>query len=401
MAELFARYEVNRQSWWPIISKVLVGSLAFHLVFALAMKFVPVARSIFGVSRSAADIGIIDAEYERTRVNDQVIMLTLRNGRFQYPEGFFATSDPTQANGSPLVLPIITTSPPVSRPPLVASKPLPASPKPPSVTKLPTPIPLPPLASAKGSGLGNSSDKTGSGKLLSLPGSTPTPAPVASPTPAAPAAPASKDEANKQLDAIAAEKKIVRPTSDKINKRPFDDLWKRINAAQGERPINWTGDAEIVVEATRTEDNKLQPINIVKWTGDPTLVTLTSDLVAAVGDSQAMQFMKDATRFRFTFKFTGAKVIAQVEGETESPERAKELAQTYGAMLLAGRIIKKGEDEEVFLNAARVAANGKSIIVAGTLPRDDVKKMIDKQLIAAATKAQQPPPAPSQTQQTP
>lgn len=394
MAELFARYEVNRESWWPVVSKVLVGSLAFHLVFGLAMNFVPVARSIFGVSRSAADMEFVDADYERTRVNDQVTMLTLKSGRFQYPEGFFAPPDASQAGGSPLVLPIITSSPPpiTPLPPLAASKPFPASPVKPPVTKLPTPLPLPPLASAKGSAPAN---KSGDGKLLSLPGSTPTPTPA--PTPAVPT---SKDEANKQLDEIAKANNLNRPRKDKINTRPFDDLWKRINEAQTQQPLNWTADAEIVLEATRTEDNKLQSIEIIKWAGDATLARLLSDLVAAVGDSQALQFMNGAKKYRFTLKFAGDKFMAQIEGETTSPEEAKKLAQLYGLMLLTGRYAKKGDEEEVYLNAARVSAIGKNIIVVGTLPREDAKKLIDKQLIASATKAQQPP-APSQTQQTP
>ena len=398
MAELFARYEINREPFWPVISKVLVGSLAFHLCLGVVSKYVPVARSIFNVSRNAADMEFVDEDYERTIVQNDVTLITLRNGKFTYPEGYFAVNDGSMPAPDPMVMPI--SAPPVIPlpPPLPVYKPLPPLPpvkRGPAVAKLPTPVPLPPAS-------GSSNGKPGSDSgLLSLPGgptakNQPTPTPAVSPTPAVPA---SKDEANKAIDTIAAEKKINRPRKDKITMRPFNDLWLRINEAQAQQPLNWSGDAEVVMEGERTPENKLQPLTVVRWTGDPTLVRLLTDLVAAVGDSQAIQFMDGASKYKFTLKFTGEKFLAQIDGQTESPDKAKELAQAYGAMLFAGRIAKKGDDEEIYLNNARISANGKNVIVTLALPRGDTKELISKQLLAAANKAQQPPPAP--TQQTP
>jgi hypothetical protein len=50
MAELFASFEVNREPRWPVISKLLAGSLAVHLLALAGVVFVPGVRDAFNLA---------------------------------------------------------------------------------------------------------------------------------------------------------------------------------------------------------------------------------------------------------------------------------------------------------------------------------------------------------------
>src|SRR5882762_1178612 len=90
MAELFANFEVNRESRWPIIWKLLVGSLAFHTLTAACVLFIPGVRDAFSLASLIAQTKFVDKPYERTEISDDVQLVELTSNKFHYPEGYFA-----------------------------------------------------------------------------------------------------------------------------------------------------------------------------------------------------------------------------------------------------------------------------------------------------------------------
>ena len=384
MAELFARHEINRASRWPLLSRVLVGSLVLHLFFGLMMKYVPVARGIFGVASNAYGIEFGDGDYERTIVRDEVTLLSFPGGKFQYPEGFFAGNPGETAPPAPMIIQPYT--PPVI--PLPKFTPI-AQSTPPKPAQLPTPAPLPPAPKIA------KEPKAGDIKLPPLPApgdgkiakTQPTPAPTVAPTPDNTA----KDAANKELDRIAAEKNVVRPRKDKMLMKPFDDLWNRLNATQAQQPLNWDGNVEVELVGERSPENTLQNLTRVSVKGEPSLAQLLTEFVAAGGDSGALLFLQGPTQFHFNLKLEGPKFTARVEAKADSPEAATELARTYGAMMFAAKIAKKGDDEEIYFNNANIKADGANLVITMTLKRDETKNLVNKQMASAATKAQQKP----------
>jgi hypothetical protein len=370
MAELFARHEINTAPRWPRLSKILVGSLVLHLLAGVAFNYIPLARGIFRILGQASDTEFVDEDYQRTIVQDQVTMLTLKNGKFQYPEGFFAANAPEPP-------PVIV---PVSTPPVV---PLP---KPaPSVAQLPTPAPLPPTAkNTPGSKDGDKNGVLPPTDEVAKNNPTPTPPPAATPAPANPDA-SVKDAGNRELDRIAAEKNVPRPRKDKMNMRPFDDLWARINAAQ--QP-NWSGNAEVELTGERSPEDTLPNLRRVNAAGDPSLVKFLTDLAAAAGDSRVVQFIKGPSEFHLKLKFDGPNVVVRIEADAASPDAAVDMARTYGAMVLAAKFAKKGDEEEIYFKNASVKADGSTLVLMTTLKREEAVRTLNKQLAAAADKAQ-------------
>ena len=59
----------------------------------------------------------------------------------------------------------------------------------------------------------------------------------------------------------------------------------------------------MVIEAQLDEDGTLHDPVVIQKTGDPRLIEVAKELVAAIGDSKVLGFMKkDARRLRITVK---------------------------------------------------------------------------------------------------
>ena len=378
MAELFARYEINREPRWPLVSKILVGSLIFHLLVGVVLNYVPIARTIFGVSSSAFGIEVVSEDYERTIIKDDVTML-LAGGRFQYPEGYFS-------NENSGLLP--SDAPPV---PVIIAK---ATPLPP-VAKVQTPVPLP-KGQANGAKSGSSVEPNIKPvPLPSLSGEVtkvqPTPRPSATPAPSATPPPSPKEAANKKLDEIAKQNNVPRPRKEQLNLRPFDDLWKRLNQEQAQRPLDWKANAEVVLAGRRAENNRWQELRVVRTGGDPALIDFLKSFVAAGGESGALQFLQGPSDFVITLRLDGQKFTARVEALTISPAEATRLAKVYSGMLLAARIAKRGDKEEVYFSNSFIKAEGATLLITMSLGQQEAQTLITEQLAAAAKKTQAPP----------
>src|SRR6266498_4141763 len=105
MAELFANFEVNREPRWPIVSKLLVGSLAAHALAAACVLFVPGVRDAFNLASLISETRFVDKSYERTQIGDDVQLLELASNKFHYPEGYFATDSQAELTPFPSVPP--------------------------------------------------------------------------------------------------------------------------------------------------------------------------------------------------------------------------------------------------------------------------------------------------------
>lgn len=150
MAELFAKFEVNRELRWPVISKLLAGSLAAHLVAVACVLFIPGVRDAFNLASLITNTKFVDKPYERTEIGDDVTLVELAGDKFHYPEGYFAPEGQTNVlTPPPPFVPqfVAPAQPPIAVQPELAPSP---SPSPsaiatPGATPAPAPIiPRPP-----------------------------------------------------------------------------------------------------------------------------------------------------------------------------------------------------------------------------------------------------------------
>ena len=129
MAQLFANFEINREPRWPIICKLLVGSLAFHALTAACVVFIPGVRNAFNLASLIASTKFVDKPYERTEISDDVQLVELTSNKFHYPEGYFALeTQPAALAPIPPMGPqfIAQAQPPTSVQPELAPSPTPS-----------------------------------------------------------------------------------------------------------------------------------------------------------------------------------------------------------------------------------------------------------------------------------
>ena len=116
------------------------------------------------------------------------------------------------------------------------------------------------------------------------------------------------------------------------------------------------------------------------------MINLFRDLVAALNDSGFLTYLSPISKdnpgstIRITVKQGENEVLASVESETTSPERAKALASVLNNLLYFGAGSRAGKDEEVIMKNTNATPDGKKVVVNFSMPRQSVVDMIKKQM---------------------
>ncbi|HEY2975655.1 MAG TPA: hypothetical protein VGJ48_24285 [Pyrinomonadaceae bacterium] len=361
MAELFANFEVNREPRWPVISKLLAGSLALHVLTAACVIFVPGIRDAFNLATLISDTKFVDKPYERTEIGDDVQFVELASEKFHYPEGYFALdAQAGMLTPLPPMAPqfIAQAQPPSSVQPELAPSPA-ASPSP---SATPSPSPLTTASPSQAVGQAQTS-----------------PAPAQSPALTA-------DEAQTELDKIAAKNNLELPKENEINKKAMRDFATYALDMKNQGKLDLNRPFEIVIEAELDENGKLKNAQFTKKAGDPNLVELFGRMISALNDSGFLTYLKPldkdnpGSKVVFTIKQGESEVLATVESEASSVDSARLLAKGFNAALSIGAQSRAGKDEEALLRNTSAEPVGKKIVFNFTMPRQAVVDLIKRQL---------------------
>jgi len=341
MAELFENIEVNREPRWPIVTKLVCGSLVVHTGIILAIIFSPTVRTGLALAQAFSGATYVDEDYQKTQIQDRAIMLSLKDGKFEYPPGYF--QEPLTWKAEAAASP--TPTPPEAK--IISEF------KPEKEAK-PTPSPGASPAPSPGSG----TTATGSAQNSNTADS--------------------KAAADKALDQMASEANVTRPDESKINKRPLKDWVASANKLKVARKLDLNQMVEIQIEADRQSGGKLENVQVTQKNGDPQLIQVAKDLAAAISDSGVLYFLTDTKHLQITLHLDATNVTARVTSDVGSEDRAKELSKTFGGFLTMGTIFKKGQDEETIYRAAKVASDGKQVVVNFSMPRETATGILKK-----------------------
>lgn len=378
-AELFTNVEINREPRWPLMTRLVAGSFVLHTLFVAAALYVPGVRDSFYLVKVFSDVKYADQAYNKTIIGEAQIV-NIAGDKFRYPEGYFAIANgaamlpapaPTPNPFDPVIISTYKPPPPVVTAKLSKPKPTPEASPSPSASPVASPSVNPADPSQKGEvAAGKDKEK-------------------------------SKEETEKELNQIAAANNIERPDESQINTRPLKDWLAHANELKTKGELDLDASFEIVIEAERDESGKLINPQIKQKTGDERLVAVAKDLVSAISDSKVLIFLKDTKQLRLTVRLDQKEALGIVETEAQTPERAKELERGYNGLLLGGRMLKKGQDEEIIYKSTRVASNGKQITVNFTMPREIAGDMLKKQVTSIQQKQEDKPGAEAVKSQNP
>ncbi|MDQ2936013.1 MAG: hypothetical protein M3R67_00735 [Acidobacteriota bacterium] len=365
MAELFANFEVNREPKWPIISRLVAGSVAVHLLAVICVLYVPGVRDAFNIASLIAGSNYVDRDYARTEIGDEVRLVDITTEKFHYPEGYFAVEgQPAELAAfipPPLPPQIITPVPSMPRfkpAPEIAPSPSPTAT--PSPSPLASPAPVQTVAKADSGPVQNEEKKNG-GKLTT-------------------------EQAQTELEQTAAKNNLALPKENEINKKALKDFAIYANDLKNRGQLDLNKPFEIVIEAELDGNGKLKDPKFLKKEGDANLVDLFGRMVGALNDSGFLVYLKPidkdnpGSKVVFTIKQGESEVLATVESEASSVDSARVLAKGFNAALSIGAEARAGKDEEVLLRNTSAAPLGKKLIFNFTMPRQALVDLIKKQL---------------------
>ena len=370
MSELFADSQINREPRWPILSKLTGASLVLHMALLAGLVYVPGLRDAFNIAALLANTQYSDRDYSRTEVGEDVQMLTLARDKFRYPPGYFATEEQLKA----LALPTPSVPQMTFTPNRVRQIPIPTPEASPSVV---------PEASPEAT----ADEKVAANSKAADPNSK-----AADPNSKA-ADPKTAEEAEQELDKIAAENNVVRPSENDVNTRPLKDWLARASALRDKGQLDLSSEIEITIAASLDTDCKLTNPNVIQKTGDSRLIDVAKDMISAIGDSGMLSFLRDPSKVKdptklscdamplqVTIKLDQNDIAAKVETQADSPERAVQMAKGYNTLLAVGEFAKRGHDEEILYRNTKVTSEGKQILVNFSMPRPTASEMLKKQL---------------------
>lgn len=366
MTELFDESIINRQPRWPVMLKLTGASLALHLTLLTLLFYVPAVRDTFNIAAMLSNTGYVDRPYTKTEISEDVRLLTLAGDKFRYPPGYFATEADwalaqaqAQANAAP--------------PPITRANVEPESTPSPSPSPTPEPSPSPavsPSAAATATATNNSNE------------------------------PKTSEQTDQELNKIAQDNKIIRPSEDDINKAPLKDWLAAANEKREKNEIDLNSTVEITIEATMGEDCKFRDAVVVQKSGDERLFEVAKGMASAINDSNALSILRDPEKqkadksvycqpspLRLALKLDQSEITARIELEADSEQRATQLAKTYYLMLAGGAYgarLKNKQEEATLYENTKVTSQDKQIIVNFSMPRQTAAEMLKKQLPPAS-----------------
>ncbi|HLE62800.1 MAG TPA: hypothetical protein VI750_06670 [Pyrinomonadaceae bacterium] len=366
MADLFAKFEVNREPRWPILIRLACASLIIHATALASLMYVPSMRDAFNIAAMMGQLTYVDRPYAKTAVGEEVHIVSLE--KFHYPAGYFAFQ-----NQPPLATDNKSQDPFGARIISYGKAETSATPLP---TPTPTPLPEP-------------------SPTLSAEPSPSVSANVVEKSEGEEQNPAQKEhtDVDKQLDTIATENNVVRPSETEVNTRPLKDWLARANQLKEKGQLDLGSTVEITIAATLTSNCKLAEPKLVQRSGDARLIDVAKDMVSAIGDSGMLSFLRDPSKIKdpdelrcdeiplqLSVKLDQAEISARVESQADSPDRAAQMADGYSRLLAIGQLLKRGKDEELLYKSTRITSEGKQIVVSFTMPRQTAGEMLKKQL---------------------
>jgi len=361
MAELFEKFEVNRDARWPMLTKLVGASLVVHLTLLWMVIYIPAVRDTVNIAALIARTKFVDKDYEATQIGDEVRLVQL-NEKFRYPEGYFALE--AQINGQ---LPAQPAGHDPFAPRIISQ-----AKSTPSVDPEASPSPSP--------------DSSPSPTASPAASASPSAAVAEGPSPSSSSTPLTPEQAQKELEKTAAQNDVPLPDETQINKKPLKDFAAYANDLKNQGKLDLNKPFEVVITAELDENGKLKNWNYVTKAGDPNIADLFGRMIAALNDSGFLVYLQPISKdnpgaqVKITVKQGEQEVLASVESETSSPARAESLARALNNLLYFGAGSRAGKDEEVLMKNTNATPDGKKVVVNFSMPRQSVVDMIKRQL---------------------
>lgn len=429
--ELFKGYELKNWEFSPRIYKVLALSAIFNILalFVVAQGNLLTKKGcdsplvgkvcqvidtvVVGTNILTTNSDMVEKDYEKTELENSDIVWVDVTGldKFNYPEGYFALSNPES-----LVPQEIPTDPSAGFPdipgmPGVNSKtPSGFTPGFPSSSsssndllskkpKLPKPNKNAVVGSNDGS-LFTFGDETAANTNPTNPnGTTPTS------TPKGPL-----NGSNKPKEKVPPGTATVKPTPNpsatpEINKKPLKDFAAALSGQFKKQEVDLAQNFKVVANGVLTKDGKLDvsvdaktnapKSGVVAFEGDPRMVAVAKKAIEAIGDSGWLIQLQNQgiERFNFVIQQDNDKLQVLIISDFPTADRADGAAKGLQGVIDLAKLLdrqgvkKLGDDEKFLLNNIKTVVNPDKkdqFVLNFELPKPTAQELITRKLREAS-----------------
>jgi hypothetical protein len=371
MREFLRDYAVDRVPRWPLVSRLVAGSVLLHAAAIAAIAYIPTLHDAFNIAVMVGGSNYVDRPYDTTRFGEDVQMVQVT--KFSYPEGYFAIGQG---------LPTVAPTPDPFAPKIIS---LASNMKPePSPSPSPSPSVSPAAINGGGTTAQSEGDKSSGDKKSDVAANTK----GDQKTGADPKA----EEAQKQLEEVAKKNNIALPDEDNngkpintINRQPIKDLTSYANDLNSKGRLDLTKDFEVGIQAELDSNGKLKNPIVKQKSGDPNLTALATRAIGAINESGLLVYLKDVndgkpTNVTFVVSQDKDSLIGRVETELGSEDVARQQAKAFSLLLALGQRARAGKNEEILLKATKATTEGRKLVFNFSMSRQAAGDLIKKQL---------------------
>lgn len=176
-------------------------------------------------------------------------------------------------------------------------------------------------------------------------------------------------------------------TSFQPNKRPLNELRDLVKEKVAKNEVDLKAPFSVTIEGV-LKDGKLdeKKTKFTNSTGDPKMVDLAKNAITYVNDSGLFTYLKDLSdkRLLITLQQDNDNITVVLKSQVDTESKAKTIASGFNFLISFGKTSRKGKDEEIILNGAKVTSEGKVFIMNFAVPQQTAQDLIQKQLNAPA-----------------
>jgi hypothetical protein len=183
-----------------------------------------------------------------------------------------------------------------------------------------------------------------------------------------------------------------------INREAMKSFGKGVADKLDKKEVDLNNNFKVTAVAILTDDGKfdvtidpktkLQRSRVLTGEGDPAMVKVVTEAIAAIGDSGWLGYLSNEgiKTITFTFVQNEQELFADIVSEQLSPRRAetmsKALTNAISTAFLADRMKLKtlGDDEKALLSAATATNSGKKVILNFKFPKAAAQEMIQRNI---------------------
>ena len=176
-----------------------------------------------------------------------------------------------------------------------------------------------------------------------------------------------------------------------LNKKPLLDFADLLNQKIADKKVDLTKPFSVEVKGVLTKEGKLdsKTAKFTKSEGDAEMIEVGKGFIEAINDSGFFIYLSHLLVDNINFaisqdenRFTGI-----IKSEVATAQRANTTASGLKMLFQIVQTQTKNEDDRLLLSYFNVTANDKNLVINFVAPREEIQRLLEKNLEKTKTKA--------------